>query len=449
MDLSGNMHESYLDPVISNQLLDYTIVDNYIYMTSIVRTYIVGGPSNDSLYIVKLDMALNPIVQRTLSFKHSDMNRDFEHVQLKALSDGNIMALYNFSSPPVGEEGAIPSSMNLFVTYDAALDMVDSHANESFYHTICFLPVKADNSLLTAGYESSNRYLGESLVTTSLAAIAKYDDTRVRTWLQSYNPFPTHRFSHLTQILPVNGREDNYVSIGTTSNHAPYGEHAYFVRYSEDGTIITDSKYGLASPGISSYFADIVTAADGSFLVVGAVAIEEEDAVITKQLVNLSGDGSENWSRYVSHSVHSIDPRINSILRLPDNRSVLAGAVHELNTIGAYQTQAWLLITDSLGCINDSCHYPMSMDEPNFALNGISVYPNPVTSHATIDVSQMVDSKPMEWRLIDVYGRSLQAGSIPANVQNVQIDMTAIPAGHYFLRIQAATAHATFKIGKS
>jgi len=107
------------------------------------------------------------------------------------------------------------------------------------------------------------------------------------------------------------------------------------------------------------------------------------------------------------------------------------------NSAGQDTKELTLLITDGLGIA------------PTTLSNRITVYPNPTTGELTIDMSDMrYEMSDMRCEIYDIYGKKMsQISNLKSQISN-QINISHLPAGVYFLRIQTENKMITQKIIK-
>jgi hypothetical protein len=145
------------------------------------------------------------------------------------------------------------------------------------------------------------------------------------------------------------------------------------------------------------------------------------------QFCKLDTLGNIKWRRTFSQWYKSNRPW--SLTAVPDGFIICADGKDTTHTTGF--ADAWIIKTDTNGCIIPGCHLLDGITEVLDAGNYAKVYPNPASSQITIEFTDPKQTKIDFIELIDEKGISLQ--TLPVNNQTYTLSTAHLPNGMYYL----------------
>jgi len=129
----------------------------------------------------------------------------------------------------------------------------------------------------------------------------------------------------------------------------------------------------------------------------------------------------------------SLDPDTGEISGTPTTEGVFAFTVKATNMINS-DTKAFAIVIKSTGIAES-------------AMGNISVYPNPTGGELRIEMCDM-RYEICDIAIFDTFGRKLQVSNLKSQISNHQIDISHLPTGIYFLRIQTENGVVVQKVVK-
>lgn len=191
---------------------------------------------------------------------------------------------------------------------------------------------------------------------------------------------------------------------------------------------------------------DLTPGLDNEWIAVGRYVHEVEEphnyfydaSLIAK--VNAAGDLL--WSRtdtLIADFTNSVDHYLGGVVVLPSGSIIACGQVNNLQP-QVDKSYGWLIKVDKDGCIDPKCN-PSSSSKRLLDGAAYEVFPNP--AHHELNVS---GEGSFGLDLIDAKGRLLQ--SIEDNHNTARMNLSAYPAGNYYLRIKQGNSWALRKVIK-
>ena len=112
-------------------------------------------------------------------------------------------------------------------------------------------------------------------------------------------------------------------------------------------------------------------------------------------------------------------------------------------------TEPVKIIVQATGTINNSTATGTAVPENQLIIPGtVKVYPNPVVNKAIIYFGADQINKP-EILLLDAYGKSYLLRNIKQTGKNaIEIDLSGMSSGVYFVRVQLKSGNKMFKLIK-
>lgn len=192
----------------------------------------------------------------------------------------------------------------------------------------------------------------------------------------------------------------------------------------------------ILNDSIHSFYgtAPFVTA-DGSFVVAGGRATA---GVRRGMLVKLSPTGTVLWERnYLTNP--NIDQYIYDLRRTLDGGFIMAGTAFD--TVPPLSQDAWLIKTDSFGCIVPGCQVFDGVLEQYTSLQGaLQVSPNPTSDVVQVSIELppgLVIGNTAMLTLVDVQGHKVSEQVVPmlGASSTTTLSLGSYPGGLYFLHL--------------
>lgn len=218
--------------------------------------------------------------------------------------------------------------------------------------------------------------------------------------------------------------DGSFITVGETN---PTGvRKIYFIRTAANGsTIVEDTIAQGATNAIIGY--SIVHMCDGNYAIAGVV----DDASAFHDYLIMVADSMGNtiWKKSWGDNGASFkQDRAYSILQTPAGDLTSFGFTE---TIGAGSADFYLIQIDG------SCP-PVGMVEfASVNLTSVSIYPNPLTTSATLRVTGDKGQGTREFIIYDLLGREVMRSVIPSGARNLMIQRSNLPAGMYFYQVKS------------
>ncbi len=323
--------------------------------------------------------------------------------------------------------------------------------------------IKHNNSIFTFGW--STAYQGSQVF------LAKYDLSGQRILHKPYNGIYTPAKMDLisnNRILMVGGHHYfNWDGVGdnkpwymiTDTNGNKLFEKKYFDSIRYDKYMIGIHKINancILIDGVkSSYIGDntffylmdtlgIITKqwslpqehgiydaviSNGKYIV--SVGNDKKDSITVGKLVKTDTTGKVIWQRAYYNSFYT--SLFFGIAKGFNNGFIITGTVIDTTHTMAHQ-DAWLIVTDSFGCVTPGCQLNNYVQEiPRQKLEYISCWPNPVTDILKCKLHSSLLPEECLLSIIDLNGKELL--KIKPAENDVEIPVSKLPDGIYYLML--------------
>jgi Secretion system C-terminal sorting domain/Copper binding proteins, plastocyanin/azurin family len=164
-----------------------------------------------------------------------------------------------------------------------------------------------------------------------------------------------------------------------------------------------------------------------------AVGINGPDASLTIE----TGDTVEwTWTDALPHSVTSVAGSAETF-----DSGIITGLGNVYSytfTVEGVNDYECVVHSNMFGTI--TVEQALSIDD-KFAVN-VNYFPNPVTRNLTVTSLISLDS----YQVYDILGKQVQSGSLSAHV--VDVDMSQLKTGVYFVKVQSGQLEKTMKVIK-
>jgi len=141
--------------------------------------------------------------------------------------------------------------------------------------------------------------------------------------------------------------------------------------------------------------------------------------------------GNLKWKRRFSQWYK--DNRAFSLTAVPDGFIICADGKDTTHTTGF--TDAWIIKTDTNGCIIPGCHLADGLVQLTNPDAFVTVYPNPATDNITVQITDN-RAKLKSYLLYDSKGNFIKQHQLPNNPETVDIATDKLSAGNYYLVLE-------------
>lgn len=229
--------------------------------------------------------------------------------------------------------------------------------------------------------------------------------------------------SHDGNIIAVSDYADSLLG-----SDQPYNRTSV-VMIDNGGNFLWSKKWGKSE--VYNFFKNIRCLNDGSFILCGLVPAEYPHYV--GWLLKIDADGDSVWYRqYKNLTGWQSENNLEDVIPTPDNGFLACGKVFpwppDTGTQGA-----WIIKLDSMGCDTPGCAIVISIPEEPLQINNDAflIYPNPASSEVRIDIRYSLIDFRSSIFIYDIFGRKQEEIRIPADQNQVRIDVSTYPAGVY------------------
>lgn len=151
---------------------------------------------------------------------------------------------------------------------------------------------------------------------------------------------------------------------------------------------------------------------------------------------NIDPTGSINWKReyFNGNDIGTDYGYLESMTFTQDGGMLFAGYFLDRNGNGA---NMWLVKTDSFGCDTAGCH-DIGLSEPFADLrSNFQVYPNPAKDQVSLALNPTIRQEHKEIKVLfyNLTGKIFQAKSFQLKEPELNIDISSLPAGVYFIEV--------------
>lgn len=379
--------------------------------------YVLAGTTNsygagdEDVYLVKTDAAGS--IQWTKTYGSTG-------------SDGGLSVLQASDSGYSVAGYSVPRTQNNSDVYlirtDAAGDTLWTRKQGGASGDVAYcLQLTADGGFVMAGYTESSGSDGDVL----LYKVDSYGNTMF---------WRTYGGVHQDVAWSVcQTRDRGYVVVGSTRSYGAGVEDVYMIRTDASGDILWTRTYGGAGSDIGY---SVQETSDSGFVIAGSTS-SDSSRYIDLYLIKTDANGDTLWTRSYGGPNHDEG---RSVRQTADHGYIIAGWT---SSFGAGGYDVYLIKTDSLG--NVAVAEPKTSPARSQGLT-ITCEPNPTTGRTTISFKpQASSSKPLALRVFDAQGRLVHS-SLGIRTSSFWLDLGSMPAGAYFLRLDAGSDRATTRL---
>ena len=238
-------------------------------------------------------------------------------------------------------------------------------------------------------------------------------------------------------LIPL--RDEAVLTLGTIGNGID-GNHSLASKFDTAGIELWHKELLQSDENSrASIFHAGYEAVDSSLVVCGW--IRRSDTLTKGTVVKLDKDGTVLWTRLYSHYVVqsiSLEQIFWDVKPTRDGGMVLTG---EANNSTYPYGQLWLLKLDSAGCLVPGCGSVGVQEFVDDLNKHLRVWPNPASDVLQISLALPEGAEVhggVRAMLLDGTGRVVQEQPVRQNlnVLNANLDVSALPAGTYYLHVR-------------
>lgn len=156
--------------------------------------------------------------------------------------------------------------------------------------------------------------------------------------------------------------------------------------------------------------------------------------------LKLDNDGNVKWQRFFKQWYK--DNRAFSLTAVPDGFIICADGKDTTHTTGF--TDAWIIKTDTNGCIIPGCHLTDGLVQITNPDAFINVYPNPASDNVTVQITDE-RAKLKSYFIYDAQGNFILQQAIHHTPETFSINTQQLPNGNYYLVLELAGGERAVK----
>jgi hypothetical protein len=373
------------------------------------------GADDPDIYLVKTDANGDTLWTRTFGGAGDE---DYAYQVQQTADSGYVLAGYSYS-----DSAGRGSSVVCLIRTDAGGDTLwtrtfggtDAVRGYSLQQT-------TDGGYIIAG-EKTPLGIGWSDVW-----LIKTDANGDTLWTRTFGGDSSDEAEDVRQTA-----DGGYIIAGDTRSYGAGAGDLYLIRTDPKGDMLWSSAYGGASLDFGS---SALQVDDGTYAIVGVTASFGAGGR-DFYLIKTDADGDTLWTRTFGGASWEY---ASSFQRTTDGGYVIAG---HTASFGAGGHDIYLIKTDSLGNVG--------VEEPQASpmrTRGLTLVcePNPCRGATTVSFKpQAASFKPLTLRVYDASG-CLVHSTLGIRNPPFQLDLRSMPAGAYFIRLDASSNHATTRV---
>jgi len=190
-------------------------------------------------------------------------------------------------------------------------------------------------------------------------------------------------------------------------------------------------------PELTSFKSSITNDPRGGYVAAGTTRIDKNLEARLGWLTRFDNNGNEIWRRTVTAFPRNTDHEyLYRIISLPDGGFVAAGSSFGKNINGRWNQEGWLVRVDSNGCMNPECSGDvLSVEGVHKSLNTVRLFPNPARDKVFLESTETFPVATTV-RIMDNLGRIIQQKNAPISQKRMQLSLSSIPPGIYYLQVE-------------
>lgn len=239
---------------------------------------------------------------------------------------------------------------------------------------------------------------------------------------------------------------DSYYWLGSKSNKTEIA-YSYLIKTDYDGnrlwakTLLQANSPNVYSPVINGLYSALVKNAN---IYATGYEVESFDSGYTFKdfvlLTKVDTLGNLKWKRRFSQWYK--DNRAFSLTAVPDGFIICADGKDTTHTTGF--TDAWIIKTDTNGCILPGCHLTDGLVQITNPDAFINVFPNPASDNVTVQITDE-RAKLKSYFIYDAQGNYISQQAIHHTPETFSINTQQLPNGNYYLVLELAGGERAVK----
>lgn len=245
-------------------------------------------------------------------------------------------------------------------------------------------------------------------------------------------------YNGISQVF-YNNYDNTYFTIGGKVTSS-YGNNGMFricvTKYSANLNLLWQKTYAKANYTTNVY--DAVVNNDGSMVVVGrysdSVYLPVKNVNTNAVMLKINANGDSLWMREFDH-INNTTSWNNTYLEVffgiektPEGGYIMCG-----NAQQQPKTQAWVVKTDSMGCVLSNCS-TTNINELNATIKELNVYPNPATNILNIEYN-LLGETIKDIKLINSLGNTVLTTFEFVDKKMAIMDINNLMSGVYSISI--------------
>ena len=437
------------------KILDTTNKDYWIYPASITKNisgegYFTSGVFVDSAnirgFLWKIDKNLHKIF--THEYYPTDIRNDLiveNHVQYNKDTIAIICSLWKNDN-----QGNFYDSDFLLILADSAGNEYNRFQyGEANYDNRAYCIQKCDKGLLFSGFKIQRFYDNDGIWKLAFHPDVLLCDIQGNI-LKSYN---TPSLDYRSSLWAIPTQDNSYVFCGGKyyNVHDPLGtpnqSQVYARGYIEKLDANFVKQWGLVLGKDSGFtcFNKIIETKKGNYIAVGNEivlyrhpfspdSVQIDSAKVEGWAVKISPSGNVIWNRHYLTLTCKGDHIFSDVLEQEEGSLVMCGVAYD-ETPGTPATNAWLVRTDSFGCLVPGCQTVGIAPSPHIA-DHIKIYPNPAQSELYLYFHTDKQPTGTSFRISDMQGQEMIAETPLLNSTTHILRVGDWAKGLYFVEIR-------------
>ncbi|QQR87533.1 MAG: T9SS type A sorting domain-containing protein [Flavobacteriales bacterium] len=248
-------------------------------------------------------------------------------------------------------------------------------------------------------------------------------------WRKAYGGSWNDNYGFVTDLV-----DGGYIMCGGQRTGQTSGLFPTIYRLQDNGDTLWSKIYTEHGRGV--FFSKPIEMADGGFALSGGGEGDQSSSI--GFLSRTDSSGVLLWHRTYSTNPN-IDQYIYDLRRTLDGGFIMAGTAFD--TAPPLSQDAWLIKTDSFGCIVPGCQVFDAVLEQYTSLQGaLQVSPNPTTDVVQVSITLppgLVAGNDAKLTLVDAQGRKVMEQALPSLVpsQVTTVSLSHLPSALYFLHL--------------
>ena len=357
------------------------------------------GAGNDDVYLIKTDSSGNTLWAKTFGGTGSESGQSVQQT-----SDGGYIIAGKTASLGSGNE-----DIYLIKTDSSGDTLWTKTFGETSLDEGFSVQQTSDGGYIIVG--NAGEYLLESYV-----YLIKTDDSGDTLWTKTYGGTSLDGGNSVQQT-----NDGGYIIAGWTRSFGAGDMDVYLIKTDESGDTLWTKTFGGQS---SDQGQSVKQTSDGGYIIVGwtgSFGAGDSDVY----LIKTDGSGDTLWTKTFGGT--DLDWGY-SVQQTNDGGYIVAGRTR---SFGAGDMDVYLIKTDANGDITTGI-----AAQANSALS-VKIHPNPTSKYLNISAT-LQGNDALQYQIFNTLGITLNSSKTTSN--DFSIDVSALPAGIYFIHLQSGNA---------